>query len=148
MREPYTENRPPTTEKYGSASNRLRTACLTSLLLLSIWPTPLYAEVRAVNDSEVQMTGQDLRTLLAEITTRRAEAEATREALNSERELFAQYETSVNLLIEKQEAERQAAMDVIKQLRRQLNAPALELYTGYSRDDGWEGGVRLVWRLN
>lgn len=94
------------------------------------------------------MTGQDLRTLLTEITAYKAEAEATQEALNNERGLFAQYEASANLLIEKQEAERQAAMDAIKQLKRKLDAPALELYAGYESEDEWEGGIRLVWRLN
>lgn len=148
MQKPCIENRPPTTEEYNSALSRLWTACLVSLLLLSIWLTPSYATVIATSSDTVQMTGQDLRTLLTEITACKAEAEATQEALNNERALFAQYEASVNLLIEKQEAERQAAMDAIKQLKRQLDAPALELYAGYGSEDEWEGGIRLVWRLN
>ena len=78
----------------------------------------------------------------------KAEAQATKEALTSERQLYGQYENSVNKLIDIQEKERQAAMDVIKQLKRQLNAPALEIYTGYNVKDQWEGGIRLIWRLN
>lgn len=148
MPEPYIKNRPPTTEEYRKALGRLWTACLVSLLLLSIWLTPSYATVIATSSDTVQMTGQDLRTLLTEITAYKAEAEATQEALNNERGLFAQYEASVNLLIEKQEAERQAAMDAIKQLKRKLDAPALELYAGYGSEVEWEGGIRLVWRLN
>ena len=94
------------------------------------------------------MSRTDLKTLITEIQVNKAEAEATKEALTSERQLYGQYENTVQRLIETQEKERQAAMDVIKQLKRQLNAPALEIYTGYNVDDKWEGGIRLVWRLN
>ena len=94
------------------------------------------------------MTATDLRTLVTEIQTKRAEASALREALDSERSAYGAYEQSVEKLLAAQEQERQAALNVINQLKRQLNAPALELYTGYNHDDGWEGGVRIVWRLN
>ena len=94
------------------------------------------------------MSRTDLKTLVTEIQVNKAEAQATKEALTSERQLYGQYENSVNKLIDIQEKERQAAMDVIKQLKRQLNAPALEIYTGYNVKDQWEGGIRLIWRLN
>lgn len=93
------------------------------------------------------MSRTDLKTLITEIQVNKAEAEATKEALTSERQLYGQYENSVNKLIDIQEKERQAAMDVIKQLKRQLNAPSLELYTGYSKGNQWEGGIRLVFKL-
>lgn len=94
------------------------------------------------------MTAADLKTLITEIQTNKAEASALRESLKTERAAYGAYEESVEKLLAAQEQERKAALDVINQLRRQLNAPALELYTGYNHDDGWEGGVRIVWRLN
>ena len=94
------------------------------------------------------MTATDLRTLITEIQVNKAEARSLRESLETERAAYGAYEASVTKLIAAQEQERQAALDVINPLNRQLNAPALELYTGYNHDDGWEGGVRIVWRLN
>ena len=94
------------------------------------------------------MTATDLRTLITEIQTNKAAASALRESLETERAAYGAYEASVTKLIAAQEQERADAMAVIKQLKRQLDAPALELYTGYNHDDGWEGGVRIVWRLN
>ena len=94
------------------------------------------------------MSRSDLKTLITEIQVNKAETQATKEALSSERQLYGQYENSVNRLIEAQQKEREEAQAVIKQLQKQLNAPALEIYTGYNAKDQWEGGVRLVWRLN
>ena len=94
------------------------------------------------------MTATDLRTLITEIQVNKAEARSLRESLETERAAYGAYEASVTKLIAAQEQERQAALDVINQLKRQLDAPALELYTGYNSDDEWEGGIRLVWRLN
>lgn len=94
------------------------------------------------------MSKADLKTLVSEIQTNKAKAEALAEALTSEREIFGAYEASIEQLIAVQQAERESAQAVIKQLQRQLNAPALELYTGYNSEDRWEGGIRLVWRLN
>ena len=126
----------------------LAAASLAILLTLFLWLTPSYGAVTAISEDAVQMTATDLRTLITEIQTKRAEASALREALNAERSAYGAYEQSVEKLLAAQEQERQAALDVITQLKRQLNAPALELYTGYNHDDGWEGGVRIVWRLN
>lgn len=94
------------------------------------------------------MSKSDLKTLVTEIQTNKARADALADSLRSEREVFGAYEQSVEQLIAVQEAEREAATAVMKQLQRQLNAPALELYTGYSSENNWEGGIRLVWRLN
>ena len=94
------------------------------------------------------MTATDLRTLITEIQVNKAAASALRESLETERAAYGAYEASVTKLIAAQEQERQAALDVINQLKRQLDAPALELYTGYNSEDEWEGGIRLVWRLN
>lgn len=93
------------------------------------------------------MSKADLKTLVSEIQTNKAKAEALAEALASEREIFGAYENSIEQLIAVQQAEREAARDVIKQLQRQLNAPALELYTGYNTGDHWEAGVRLIIKL-
>lgn len=148
MPKSYIKHRPKTTEEYRRELKALWLACLTSLLLLSIWLTPSYATVTAISDNAVQMTATNLKTLVTEIQSGRAETTALREALTTERAVYGAYEQSVEKLITAQEQERKAALDVINQLRRQLNAPALELYTGYNHDDGWEGGVRIVWRLN
>ena len=94
------------------------------------------------------MSKSDLKTLVTEIQTNKARADALADSLRSEREVFGAYEQSVEQLIAVQEAEREAATTVMKQLQRQLNAPSLELYTGYSSENNWEGGIRLVWRLN
>lgn len=93
------------------------------------------------------MSKADLKTLVSEIQTSKAKAEALTEALASERAIFGAYEASIEQLIAIQQAEREAARDVIKQLQRQLNAPALELYTGYNTGDHWEAGVRLIIKL-
>lgn len=93
------------------------------------------------------MSKADLKTLVSEIQTNKAKAEALTEALDSEREIFGAYENSIEQLIAVQQAERESARDVIKQLQRQLNAPALELYTGYNTGDHWEAGVRLIIKL-
>lgn len=94
------------------------------------------------------MSKTDLKTLVLENQTNKARADALADSLRSERAVFGAYEQSVEQLIAVQEAEREAATAVMKQLQRQLNAPALELYTGYSSENNWEGGIRLVWRLN
>ena len=94
------------------------------------------------------MSKTDLKTLVSEIHTNKARADALADSLRSERAVFGAYEQSVEQLIAVQEAEREAATAVMKQLQRQLNTPALELYTGYSSENNWEGGIRLVWRLN
>lgn len=94
------------------------------------------------------MSKTDLKTLVSEIQTNKARADALADSLRSERAVFGAYEQSVEQLIAVQEAEREAATAVMKQLQRQLDTPALELYTGYSSENNWEGGIRLVWRLN
>lgn len=94
------------------------------------------------------MSKSDLKTLVTEIQTNKARADALADSLKTEREIFGAYEQSVEQLITAQQAEREAAQKAIKQLQRRLNAPALELYTGYNTDDQWEGGIRLIWRLN
>lgn len=147
-----------TTKKSPSAYKRLAILFLTTLILSSTLPTPsspsllgaspAHATVTKINDNTVQMSKADLKTLVSEIQTNKAKAEALTEALDSEREIFGAYEASIEQLIAVQQAEREAAQAVIKQLQRQLNAPALELYTGYNSEDRWEGGIRIVWRLN
>lgn len=94
------------------------------------------------------MSKSDLKTLVTEIQTNKARADALADSLKTEREIFGAYEQSVEQLITAQQAEREAAQKAIKQLQRRLNAPALELYTGYNTSDQWEGGIRLIWRLN
>lgn len=148
MPKQYGRLKATTTDESGKLSRKLLTTFLLTLLLSLIWLTPSYGAVTAISEDAVQMTATDLRTLITEIQTKRAEASALREALDAERSAYGAYEQSVEKLLVAQEQERQAALDVINQLKRQLNAPALELYTGYNHDDGWEGGVRIVWRLN
>lgn len=94
------------------------------------------------------MSKSDLKTLVTEIQTNKARADALADSLKTEREIFGAYEQSVEQLITAQQAEREAAQKAIKQLQRRLNAPALELYTGYNTGDQWEGGIRITWRLN
>lgn len=94
------------------------------------------------------MSKSDLKTLVTEIQTNKARADALADSLKTEREIFGAYEQSVEQLITAQQAEREAAQEAIKQLQRRLNAPALELYTGYNTGDQWEGGIRITWRLN
>ena len=94
------------------------------------------------------MSVTDLKTLITEIQTNKAAASALRESLETERVAYGAYEASVTKLIAAQEQERADAMAVINQLKRQLNAPALEIYTGYNTDEDWEAGIRLVFRLN
>ena len=118
------------------------------MLTLCLWQTKSYAEVTQVSDNAVQMSASDLKTLITEIQTNKAEAQSLRESLETERAAYGAFEQSVEKLIAAQAQERADAMAVIKQLKRQLDAPALELYTGYNSDDEWEGGIRLVWRLN
>ena len=93
------------------------------------------------------MSKTDLKTLVTEIQTNKARADALADSLRSEREVFGAYEQSVEQLIAVQEAEREAATAVMRQLKRQLNAPSLELYTGYSSENNWEAGLRLVFKL-
>ena len=126
----------------------LAAASLAILLTLCLWQTKSYAEVTQVSDNAVQMSATDLKTLITEIQTNKAEAQSLRESLETERAAYGAFEQSVEKLMAAQEQERQAALDVIKQLKRQLDAPALEIYTGYNSDDEGEGGIRLVWRLN
>lgn len=94
------------------------------------------------------MTGNDLKTLVTEIKKEQAINKALNEALNDERQAFSFYENKVNTIIKQQETQRKQYEDEIKQLKKQLNSPALELYTGYNHDDGFEGGIRLVWRVD
>ena len=94
------------------------------------------------------MSKSDLKTLVTEIQTNKARADALADSLKTEREIFGAYEQSVEQLITAQQAEREAAQEAIKQLQRRLNAPSLELYTGYNTGDQWEGGIRITWRLN
>ena len=138
----------PTTPAPRVPSKKLAAAFLAILLTLSIWQTKSYATVVQVSDNAVQMTATDLRTLITEIQTNKAAASALRESLETERAAYGAYEASVTKLIAAQEQERADAMAVIKQLKRQLDAPALEIYTGYDTNEDWEAGIRLVFRLN
>lgn len=94
------------------------------------------------------MSATDLKALITEIQTNKAEAQSLRESLETERAAYGAYEASVNKLIAAQEKERADAIAVIKQLKRQLDAPSLEIYTGYDTNEDWEAGIRLVFRLN
>ncbi|MCD7876792.1 MAG: hypothetical protein LUH49_07500, partial [Cloacibacillus porcorum] len=147
----------PTTKKSPAVYKRLVTLFLTTLILSSTLPTPsspsllgaspAHATVTKINDNTVQMSKADLKTLVSEIQTNKAKAEALTEALTSERAIFEAYENSIEQLIAVQQAERESAQAVIKQLQRQLNAPALELYTGYKTGYHWSAGVRLIIKL-
>ena len=147
MPTPYTYSKNNTTNKSPVVYKRLKTASLMILTLLFTLPTPSSATVTKLNDNTVQMSKTDLKTLVTEIQTGRARADALADSLRAEREIFGAYEQSVERLIAAQEAERETAAAVMKQLQRQLNAPSLELYTGYSTENNWEGGIRLLWRL-
>lgn len=147
MPTPYTYYRNSTTNKSPVGYKRLKTASLMILTLLFTLPTPSSATVTKLNDNTVQMSKTDLKTLVTEIQTGNARADALADSLRAEREIFGAYEQSVERLIAAQEAERETAAAVMKQLQRQLNAPSLELYTGYSTENNWEGGIRLLWRL-
>ena len=157
MPTPYTYYRNNTTNKSPVGYKRLKTAFLMILTLLFTLPTPssprllgaspAFATVTKLNDNAVQMSKSDLKTLVTEIQTNKARADALADSLKTEREIFGAYEQSVEQLITAQQAEREAAQKAIKQLQRQLNAPSLELYTGYSTENNWEGGIRLLWRL-
>ena len=94
------------------------------------------------------MSVTDLKTLITEIQTNKAEVQSLRESLETERAVYGAFEQSVEKLIAAQAQERADAMAVIKQLKRQLDTPALEIYTGYNTDEDWEAGIRLVFRLN
>lgn len=94
------------------------------------------------------MSKSDLKTLITEIQTNKAKSEALQEALNTERDFTKTYKESVNELIDQLKEERKASNDIITHLKKQLNAPSLELYTGYNTEDQWEGGIRIVFRLN
>lgn len=147
MPTPYTYYKNNTTNKSAIGYKRLKTASLMILTLLFTLPTPSSATVTKLNDNTVQMSKTDLKTLVTEIQTGNARADALADSLRAEREIFGAYEQSVERLIAAQEAERETAAAVMKQLQRQLNAPSLELYTGYSTENNWEGGIRLLWRL-
>lgn len=147
MPTPYTYYKNNTTNKSAIGYKRLKTASLMILTLLFTLPTPSSATVTKLNDNTVQMSKTDLKTLVTEIQTGNARADALTDSLRAEREIFGAYEQSVERLIAAQEAERETAAAVMKQLQRQLNAPSLELYTGYSTENNWEGGIRLLWRL-
>ena len=147
MPTPYTYYRNNTTNKSPVGYKRLKTAFLMILTLLFTLPTPSSATVTKIDDNTVQMSKTDLKTLVTEIQTGNARADALADSLRAEREIFGAYEQSVERLIAAQEVERETAAAVMKQLQRQLNAPSLELYTGYSTENNWEGGIRLLWRL-
>lgn len=136
------------TKAYGKKLKKLSLAFLMSLSLLLPERMTSYAEVVIDSTDTVLMTEADLRTLVTEITAKTAENEALKETVQTEREAFGVYEASVEKLIAAQKEEREKAQAVIEQLNKQLKAPSLELYTGYNSDDAWEGGIRLVWRLN
>lgn len=136
------------TKTYRKKLKKLSLAFLMSLSLLLPERTTSYAEVVIDSTDTVLMTEADLRTLVTEITAKTAENEALKETVQTEREAFGAYEASVEKLIAAQKEEREKAQAVIEQLKKQLKAPSLELYTGYNSDDAWEGGIRLVWRLN
>lgn len=86
------------------------------------------------------MSVADLWELTAQITEYKTRAETLRETIRTEREAVDMYIQTVDKLVEAQEAERKAFLTT-------LNKPALELYGGYSAENGMEGGVRIVWRL-
>lgn len=93
------------------------------------------------------MSRTDLKTLITEIDRGKAAAETYKKSLDTERAAYGAYENAVNRLIAAQEEERAATADIIKQLNKRLNAPRLELYTGYGTEGGIEGGIRISWSL-
>jgi predicted nucleic acid-binding Zn-ribbon protein len=117
-------------------------------MTLLIMPIASSAAVKQTGKDEVTMTGGDLKALVSSYTRYKAEAEATKEALASERSMHDAYAASVNQLIEEQKAERTAFQTQLKKLERKLNAPAIEAYGGYNTDRQWEAGVRLVIKLH
>ena len=148
MPAPSAQHKNKTTAKSLKPWKKHATLCLMILALFVTLPTKSSATVTAINSETVQMTNTDLKTLITEIQVNKAKAQATAEALASERELFGAYEMYVEQLIAVQEAERAETEKLIKSLTRRLNAPRLELYTGYDTNDQWEGGIRLSWPLN
>lgn len=130
---------------------RKYTVPLTASLIISLtsvlMPIASYATVTQTGTDTVQMSGSDLKALTDGYVRYRAEAEATREALTSERKAHMEYADNVGTLIQTQSDERKAFTDYIKKLERKLNAPSLEFYGGYNTERQWEGGLRLVFRL-
>lgn len=136
--------RPATTSVFRRAVRRL--LFLMTLVSLLILPTTLFAEVVQVGNN-VQMSGSDLSELVRQILENEAENKALREALESERASFLNYQEAVESLIAAQKQEREAFNTIIQKLERQLNRPRLEAYGGYNTNNDWEGGLRLVWVL-
>lgn len=126
---------------------RLALVSLIISLSLSIMPTASSAIVKQTGQDEVTMSAQDLQTLVGNYVEYRAEAEAARLALETERKAHTEYTSAVGALLETQAAERSAWAKQVKALERKLNAPAVELYGGYNTEHKWEGGLRLVFRL-
>lgn len=87
------------------------------------------------------MTEADLRELVYQVKLNKGQAEVLKESLASERKLQDAFAQSVNKLIEAQDKERQALLKAIDAKDKKLK---LEVYTGYSREEQWNAGVRLV----
>lgn len=113
-------------------------------MILFLLPTISLAQVKAIDSKTASLTQADLEELVTQVVENKAKAEALQETVDSERALFESYTAQVDQLVEIQRAERESMLDVIK---AKLRAPSLELYGGYTTDNDWEGGIRLVWKL-
>lgn len=136
-----------TTQPYRARYLRLAVLCLLTFLPLWTMPTESSAKVMQSGIDTVTMNGSDLYKLVDGYTRYKTEAEATREALVSERKAHMDYSNDVGILMERQAQERVEFQNVIKTLERRLSAPSLEFYGGYNMKDQWEGGIRVVWSL-
>lgn len=127
---------------------RLASLFLLISVIFVIMPTCSSATVMQSGENQVQMSGQDLQTLIDNYVRYRALAGSYKDSLYSERQAHLEYSSYVGTLIQSQEEERAAFQKLVSKLEKQLNAPALELYGGYNTEDKWEGGIRFVWRLH
>ena len=105
---------------------RAWTACLLTLLSLSLMPcSTSYAEARLIGNDEIVMSVEDARLLLGEVKGLRAQNEALRDALASERQDVDRLIENTDRLILAMEAERTAWQEKLAEEKKNSRKNAL-----------------------
>ena len=102
--------------------------CLLTLLSLSLMPcSTSYAEARLIGNDEIVMSVEDARLLLGEVKGLRAQNEALRDALASERQDVDRLIENTNALIQAMEAERKTWQDRLDAEKRRSRRNGLTM---------------------
>jgi FtsZ-binding cell division protein ZapB len=109
------------------ARNRSLICLLTLWLLSSTFCSTSFAEARLTPDGEVAMSVEDARLLLGEVKALRAQNEALRDALASERQDVDRLIENTNALIQAMEAERKTWQDRLDAEKRRSRRNGLTM---------------------